>query len=102
MVQVVLHRPLPSDLAHNTPVRARFWPWLEPFFRVKVFETIQVVFSPLERGPPDVAYPKCSRGAGVPHVQKNPPPYDPTVGLRLWSYGGPRGRRQFRMREVPL
>ena len=23
--------PLPSDLEHNTPVKTRFWPWLEPF-----------------------------------------------------------------------
>ena len=58
---------------------------------MEVSEPIQVVLSPLDRGPPDAAYPKYSQGAGAPHFQENAPPYDPTVGLRLWSYGGPRG-----------
>ena len=35
VVQVVIHRPLPRDLEHNKPVKARFWPCLEPFFRRK-------------------------------------------------------------------
>ena len=28
---------------------------------------------------------------GVPHLQENAPPQDPTVGLCLGSQGGPRG-----------
>ena len=36
-------------------------------------------------------------------VRKNPPPsQDPTVGLNLGSYGGPKGGGLFLMSEVPL
>ena len=30
-------------------------------------------------------------GAGVPRSKETSPPLDPTVGLRLGPYGGPRG-----------
>ena len=56
VVQVVLHRPLSSDLAHKKPVGARFRTGLQPFFKVKVIENIQSIPSPLERGPPDQVY----------------------------------------------
>ena len=102
VVQVVIHKPLPSDLAHNKPAGARFWTELQPFFKVKVFAIIRSIPSPLERGPPNAAYPKYSQGAGVPHLPENAPPYDPAVGLRLWLYGGLGGVGRFRMRGVPL
>jgi len=35
---------------------------------------------------PSTLYP-----TGVPHLQENAPPRDPTVGLCLGSWGGPRG-----------
>ena len=41
------------------------------------------------------------RDTGVPHLQENAPPWDPTVGLCLGSKGGPRGVGVF-MGEVPL
>ena len=73
-MQVVLRGPLSSVLGHNKPVRARFWPWLEPFFKVQDFENIQSIPSPLERGPPDAAYPKYSRGNGPRRARPAPGP----------------------------
>jgi len=35
--------------------------------------------------------PSTPNTTGVPHLQESAPPYDPNVGLRLGSYGGPRG-----------
>ena len=42
------------------------------------------------------------RVTGVPHVQENAPPQDPTVGLCLGSLGGSQGGGRFLMGEVPL
>ena len=39
---------------------------------------------------------------GVPHSSETPPSWDPTVGLYLGSYGGPRGRGMFLMSKVLL
>ena len=33
---------LPGDLGHNKAVKARFWPWLDPFFRLKSLKLFQV------------------------------------------------------------
>jgi len=73
-VQAVLRRPLSSDLEHNKPVKASVWPWLVPFINVKVFKTIQFVPSPLDRGPPDAAYPKYSRCNGPRRARPGPGP----------------------------
>jgi hypothetical protein len=40
-------RPMLSKFATHKTVMARFWPWLEPFFQVKVFKIFQVVPSSL-------------------------------------------------------
>jgi len=43
-----------------------------------------------------------TRPTGVPRSLKQQPSQDPTVGLSLGSYGGPRGGGAFLMSEVPL
>jgi hypothetical protein len=74
VVQVVLRGPLSSVLGHNKPVRARFWPWLEPFFKVQDFENIQSIPSSLESGSSDPAYPRYSRGNGPRRARPGPGP----------------------------
>ena len=39
--------------------------------------------------------------AGVPRSHKSAPPEDPTVGLCLGHYGGPRGGGGFLMSKIP-
>ena len=55
--------------------------------------------------PPSIT--TCFRGpdlgcTGVPRSEETLLSYDPTAGLCLWSYGGPRGRALFLLSEVPL
>ena len=38
----------------------------------------------------------------VPRSEETPPSYDPTVGLYLGSYGGPRGVGVFHERGTPV
>ena len=42
----------------------------------------------------------CGGLTGVPRPQEPPPSSDPTVGLYLGSYGGPKGGGLFLMSEV--
>ena len=44
---------------------------------------------------------KGRRFTGVPHLQENAPPWDPTVGLCLGSWGGPRGVGGFLCAKYP-
>ena len=41
-------------------------------------------------------------GTGVPRSQETAPPQDPSVGLYLGPYGGPKGGGHFLMSEVSL
>jgi hypothetical protein len=41
-------------------------------------------------------------GTGVPRSQKNVPPQDPTVALRLGPYGGPKGWAVSHERGTPV
>ena len=59
--------------------------------------------APLQRLPEDRVHHAVgaySRPTGVPHIQENAPPWDPTVGLCL--LGGARGGGRFIMGELPL
>ena len=47
-------------------------------------------------------YDACCCGTGVPRSQENASPQDPTVGLCLGPYGGPRGGGVFFTSEVSL
>ena len=38
---------------------------------------------------------------GTSLIRNSPPPQDPTVGIRLWLYGGPGEGGLFLMSEVP-
>jgi len=54
--------------------------------------------------PPPTGYAHTERPdpTGVPYLQENTSPQDPTVGPCLGPYGGPRGGGNFLMGEVPL
>ena len=90
------HPHLQGYLAHKKTLTPLGPPW-DPGHRPTVGSSI---LSSLRKArlPPHIRY-SCT---GVPPLQENAFPWDPTVGLCLGSYGGPRRRGRFFMSKVPL